>query len=200
MSLIYLPLQIHAVACLLNKSRDSNDTLQQQIMLNRPMSAAPRGLLDAGALPHTVTTRDQKRNNVQTRLLVLLQETGVTLLMQDLLLDLLLDLLQELLLLLNLPIASRTLHMTILTMMLTLMLSNSLHRGLATVSKMVLTTFSVMQKDTAMKKRNKKRNKKKNKKKNKKMKKMRMMRMNRSLMMMTMMIFPKSMNKTKPLS
>ena len=196
MSLIYLPLQIHAVACLLNKSRDSNDTLQQQIMLNRPMSAAPRGLLDAGALPHTVTTRDQKRNNVQTRLLVLLQETGVTLLMQDLLLDLLLDLLQELLLLLNLPIASRTLHMTILTMMLTLMLSNSLHRGLATVSKMVLTTFSVMQKDTAMKK------KKKKKKMRMRMRMTRMKRMNRRLMMMMMMmmIFPKSMNKTKPLS
>ena len=196
MSLIYLPLQIHAVACLLNKSRDSNDTLQQQIMLNRPMSAAPRGLLDAGALPHTVTTRDQKRNNVQTRLLVLLQETGVTLLMQDLLLDLLLDLLQELLLLLNLPIASRTLHMTIPTMILTLMLSNSLHRGLATVSKMVLTTFSVMQKDTAMKK------KKKKKKMRIRMRMTRMKRMNRRLMMMMMMmmIFPKSMNKTKPLS
>ena len=196
MSLIYLPLQIHAVACLLNKSRDSNDTLQQQIMLNRPMSAAPRGLLDAGALPHTVTTRDQKRNNVQTRLLVLLQETGVTLLMQDLLLDLLLDLLQELLLLLNLPIASRTLHMTIPTMILTLMLSNSLHRGLATVSKMVLTTFSVMQKDTAMKK------KKKKKKMRMRMRMTRMKRMNRRLMMMMMMmmIFPKSMNKTKPLS
>ena len=196
MSLIYLPLQIHAVACLLNKSRDSNDTLQQQIMLNRPMSAAPRGLLDAGALPHTVTTRDQKRNNVQTRLLVLLQETGVTLLMQDLLLDLLLDLLQELLLLLNLPIASQTLHMTIPTMMLTLMLSNSLHRGLATVSKMVLTTFSVMQKDTAMKK------KKKKKKMRMRMRMTRMKRMNRRLMMMMMMmmIFPKSMNKTKPLS
>ena len=189
---------MHAVACLLNKSRDNNDTLQQQIMLNCPMSAAPRGLLDAGALPHTaVTTRDQKRNTVQTRLLVLLQETGVTLLMQDLLLDLLLDLLQELLLLLNLPIASRTLHMTIPTMILTLMLSNSLHRGLATVSKMVLTTFSVIQKDTATKKKNME----KKKKKMMRMRMNRMKRMNRRLMMMMMMmIFPKSMNKTKPLS
>ena len=36
-----------------------------------------------GALPHTVTTRGQKSIAVQTQLLVLLQETVVTLLMQD---------------------------------------------------------------------------------------------------------------------